>query len=484
MIDFVNYIFESGISLGLFTLLYLILLRKETYFRTNRYFLLAALFFSLVLPLIHLKILDPEPVLLGEITVTPFPNLLGVVSVYGSSVSESIAGSVSTSTYLLVIYLLGLLFFASRLLVRIIRILAIIRTNRLIEENGTKLVVIKSEISPFSFLSFVFVGEALKQQAGWQKMLMHELEHVKQGHSYDILILEIISVFQWFNPFIRLLKRVVRENHEYLADQAVLAGETNVAEYKQILLQQFIGRQFQVANHFNYSLIKNRLKMMSKIRSSKLAAVKLTGGLLVALVLVAFFACEKAETGQVEEVKEAAAKGRIVMTDGLKTITMYAQEDSLNEFIEFFKTSADYEILSIENGELRVSRKGSPVVEINQEKKEEPVQQTIDGKPVFFVVDEMPEYPGGEEALRKYIAGAVKYPVVAQDKGIQGRVFVSFVVDKNGQVRNARVVRGVDPSLDQEALRVVSGMPSWKAGKQRGEEVAVSYTVPIKFSLE
>jgi TonB family protein len=103
---------------------------------------------------------------------------------------------------------------------------------------------------------------------------------------------------------------------------------------------------------------------------------------------------------------------------------------------------------------------------------------------VFFIVEEMPEFPGGELALRKYIANTIKYPEVAQTNGIQGKVYVTFVVSKDGAVANAKIARGVDPSLDREALRVVNSLPKWKAGKQRGETVNVSYTVPINFVLQ
>jgi periplasmic protein TonB len=107
-----------------------------------------------------------------------------------------------------------------------------------------------------------------------------------------------------------------------------------------------------------------------------------------------------------------------------------------------------------------------------------------DEQEVFFIVEDMPEFPGGELALRQFIANSIKYPVIAQENGIQGRVYVTFVVDADGSVSNPRIARGVDPSLDKEALRVVSLLPKWKPGKQRGKPVRVSYTVPINFQLQ
>lgn len=111
-------------------------------------------------------------------------------------------------------------------------------------------------------------------------------------------------------------------------------------------------------------------------------------------------------------------------------------------------------------------------------------EEEAEDAPVFFIVEEMPEFPGGEEALRKFIATSVKYPVIAQENGIQGRVYVSFVVNTKGKVTDVKIARGVDPNLDKEAIRVVNSMPPWKPGKQRGKAVKVSYTVPINFVLQ
>ena len=123
------------------------------------------------------------------------------------------------------------------------------------------------------------------------------------------------------------------------------------------------------------------------------------------------------------------------------------------------------------------------VVEVVEQKQEE-VEPEQKEEEVFVVVEEMPEFPGGVVALRQYLANAVKYPVIAQENGIQGKVYVNFVVEKDGSVTKAKIARGVDPSLDAEALRVVSTLPKWKPGKQRGAPVRVSYTVPISFKLE
>lgn len=137
-------------------------------------------------------------------------------------------------------------------------------------------------------------------------------------------------------------------------------------------------------------------------------------------------------------------------------------------------------MISDEQVETTVNKEAVEVVE----QKQDEVQVEQKEEEVFMVVEEMPEFPGGTPALRKFLAESVKYPVVAQENGIQGKVYVNFVVNKDGSVSGAKIARGVDPSLDAEALRVVSTLPKWKPGKQRGVPVRVSYTVPISFVLQ
>lgn len=478
MNGFVNYLFESGISLGLFTLLYLLLLQQETFFRWNRYFLLFGLFFSLALPLIHLQVYEPQPVMLPEITVLPYRNLLETISVYGNSVSESVVRTISTSTWLIGIYLAGFVFFTVRLLIRIIQLRKLIRGAQVIREQGIKLVILEQDAGPFSFLSYIFVGGQVKQQKGWEKMLAHEMEHVRQGHSFDILMLEIITAFQWCNPFFWLLKRVLRENHEYLADQAVLRHEADPSFYKQVLLTRFIGPQMRIAHNFNYSLIKKRIKMMSKIKSSKISNIKIFSGILVAIALIVVFACEQKDQ-QVAENEQQSGNVSVSLADG-GVLQLNGDREAIQKLQAMLAKNPDIELTTDESG-LKITPKTKDVGEITVVSYGE---QTAKKDSVFVIVDVMPEFPGGDSELRKFIAKSVRYPEVAQQNGIQGKVYVTFVVEKDGSVARMKVVRGVDPSLDKEALRVVSSLPKWTPGKLKGRAVAVTYTVPISFVLQ
>lgn len=477
MDGFVNYLIESGISLGVFTLLYLLLLQQETFFRWNRYFLLGGLFFSLALPFVHLQVYQPHPVMLPEVTVLPYRNLLETISVYGNSVSESIVRAISASIWITGIYAAGFVFFSIRLSIRLIQLRKLVGQAEVIREQGIRLVILEEDTGPFSFLSYIFVGRQVKLQKGWEKMLAHEMEHVRQGHSFDILILEILTAFQWCNPFFWLLKRVLRENHEYLADQAVLRHDADPSFYRQVLLTRFIGPQMRMAHHLNYSLIKKRLKMMSKIKSSRLSNIKVLSGILIAIALIVVFACEQKE--MMAENERQPGNITVSLADG-GVLQLSGDSNAIQKLQSMLSKNPDIE-LTAEGSGLKITTKSTDVSEVVAVANGD---QTAKQDPVFFVVEEMPVFPGGELALRKFIAGTIKYPRAAMEKGIQGKVYVNFIVEKDGSMGRMKIARGVDPSLDREALRVVGSLPKWEPGKQKGEPVAVSYTVPINFVLE
>jgi periplasmic protein TonB len=226
------------------------------------------------------------------------------------------------------------------------------------------------------------------------------------------------------------------------------------------------------------------LKKSSKADLENKKNVFLMLGLVVALgvVLLAFEWTSKASSAsslgkmQVQEVEEEIIpitrqeEVKPPPPPAVKTIevlNIVADNVKIDEELKIEDTEADDQTL------IDVA----PVIQTTAEKEDEEAQ-------VFFIVEEMPEFPGGELALRTYIANSIKYPVIAQENGIQGKVYVTFVVDKDGGISNAKIARGVDASLDKEALRVVNTLPKWKPGKQRGKPVRVSYTVPINFVLQ
>ena len=481
MTSFVNYLIESGISLSLFALVYFLFLRRETFFNVNRWFLLVSISFSALLPLLHIPFYAPQAIMLQEVTVTPYINLLSSVTVYGASLSKGAEQFVLNYNLLGYVYLLGVAGFLGLFFLRIFQIIRLIAQNRVVPEGKIKLVILDRELSPFSFLNYIFVSKNLQNTKGWEKMLEHEKQHIQQGHTIDVLVLEFVAVFQWFNPFFWMFRRALRENHEFLADQAVISHGTAPSRYKQILINQYVGDQIVIANNFNYSLIKTRIKMMSKIKSRKIANIKILIGIVLAASLVAVFACEQKQSAKADIPSNEKTLTITVDGHSLKITGDSIGVEKLKKMIWAPVNDPRNSVLHLDEATLKWvpfknEEKASDLADSNlQDSKEDQV---------YVVVEQMPEFPGGESEFRTFLSRSVKYPAEAVTKGIQGKVYVTFVVAKDGSVTNAKVIRGVDPMLDMEALRVINSMPKWTPGKQGGKEVAVQHTVPIYFRLE
>ena len=467
----INFLLESGVSLALLSLIYVVFLRRETFLHLNRVFLLFSLAFSVLLPFLHFRIYEPQAVVLNEVTVTPYRNLIEAITVYGQDLSGTLVRSISSSSFIILIYLLGLLFFSLRFLFRIGQIAILIHRHPVQRNGKVKFVLIEKEFSPFSFLSYVFIDPSKQNNIDYQEIVTHELEHIRQGHTFDVLILEVLTILQWFNPFMWILKKVIRENHEFLADRAVLDKGANILRYKQLLLNQVVGFQLDIANHFNSSLIRKRILMISRIKSSKIANLKYLAGALCLIVLVVIFACEKKETVGSESISN---EQKIILDlDGQQLVIT---GDDVEAQVQKLLSSGNYSVNKTEQ---------DGITYMMAVKMDKLLPKTLEkNAEVFFIAEEMPEFPGGDTALRKFIASSVKYPEIAVKNGVQGKVYVSFVVCNDGYIANAKITRGVDPSIDKEALRVVSALPRWKPGTQRGKAVNVQYTVPINFTLQ
>jgi TonB family protein len=483
MKQIINYLIESGISITLLSLVYLVFLRRETLFSSNRFFLLFSVLFSLVLPMLNFPVFSLRPVMLSEVTVTPYKNLLEAVVVTSHGFTGKVEEAVISSELILAVYAAGVLLMSIIFGSALVRIFRICRSGTIISKSGYQLVLTRQETAPFSFLNFVILPGNYQEIEGYQRILDHELEHIRQRHTYDLLLLEILLIFQWFNPFIWLLRRIVRENHEFQADRAVLNSGVRATEYKILLLSQVTGRQVLAGSHFNYSLLKKRIQMITRIKSNKMAGIKMVAGVLIAAALIILFACEQKKSNVA--TNKATDSLSIRYKDDAVQISGNAAE--MQKILEMLK-SRSYDIAETSGPEqdkisLLLRKSGNP--DINKDLAEEAINATSpkDDR-VFVQVETMPEFPGGAAALMKYIGGAVKYPDEAIKNKIEGKVIVTFVVTKDGTVRDAKIARGVSPVLDAEAVRVVNSLPKWIPGKQRGENVDVAYTIPISFRLQ
>jgi TonB family protein len=320
----------------------------------------------------------------------------------------------------------------------------IVRMTRSAELSADKVFRLKDSTCPFSFFRWIFVNPQAQSEEQLQEIMTHERAHVEQWHSLDIVLMELLAIACWPNPFVWLMRREVRLNLEYLADERVVEAGSERKAYQYHLLGLAYGKNVAtVCNNFNVLPLKLRIRMMNKKRTNSWLRAKYL--LLVPVIGVALVACNLDK-----KTAEPA------------TAAEQAQADSAAEKPLMVGVAVD----------------GTPAQDEAQ------AEGSVVQGDVFDVVEKMPEFPGGQQELMNFLMKNIKYPKEATDKGTQGRVVVQFVVNKDGSVVEPTVVKSVSPELDQEALRVVKMMPKWQPGKQNGEVVRVKYTIPVSFRLQ
>ncbi len=322
-----------------------------------------------------------------------------------------------------------LLFFFSGIVVLFVRLfiqlLGIIKL-RLINYSQTSLnyriISLDKTITPFSFFNWIFIPTNGFKQEDVDVMMAHEEEHADQFHSFDILLSELFCILFWWNPIAWLLKREIKINLEYLADKGVLEKGIEAKKYQYLLLQVIKpSATIQIVNNFNVSQLKKRITMINKKRTSGILSFKY----LLALPIIALMLIGNAQNtfSQQKEKVEIAS-----LTENPTT-----SEDQL---------------------------------------------------PPFVMVEQMPQFAGGESAMMQYIGTNLKYPESAAKENIEGRVVLRFVVTKTGDIKDVSVIRSLDSRCDEEAMRVVRAMPKWTPGKQGGKDVDVYYTLPVLYKLQ
>jgi len=423
MNEFYSYLVQSGVNLIILFGIYWLFLRRDTLYNVNRYYLLISLIVSFIFPLIEISVPGN-----GQ---TEYMYLLEAIVITPDKLAASMPGSITMSKVLFIFYIAGSGFFLARLVYQLLQTALLIQKYGITYYNGVKMVIVDNEYVPFSLFNLVFINREETNKPYFEKIIEHEKAHVRQHHTLDLIVLELFLVIQWFNPFIWFYRKSLKSIHEYLADESVLSKGYSLVEYQQLLLNQTLGIQFSsLSNNFNHSLIKNRFIMMSKEKSKRAAMLKMVFIIPVAIVFTLIFTITFAEN-------------------------IIAQSDS-------HETAQIAQVQKVEKSTL----------------------PSAQDDPIFAVVEKMPEFPGGKDAFTKYLVNNIKYPENARKNGIHGRVFVTFVVEKNGKITGIRVIRGVDEELDKEAVRVVSEMPKWKPGIQKGNPVRVQFNVPIVYRLD
>jgi TonB family protein len=434
MNPFLLYSIKSILGLGIFYFTWFLFFREQTDFRFNRYYLIFTTLLAVIIPFIPLPELFPvslqspisqlSTVQLGEILIK-------------NPINQGAAGiDISWANVLWGIYLLGVLVMTTRFLLNLLQLYLLIRKSEIRREGQVIFVFPKRSLPVFSFFRFIFINKALYENPRAQAIIDHEKVHVRQKHSLDIMLLEIVSVFQWFNPFLFLLKRAIKENHEFIADSGIVVSESSGSGYLNLLFREASGFEFSPITHnFSYSLLKKRMIMMKNQKSQKSIPVKLFLGMLA--VALSFYACNNTTQPTPEKPTKVAVKaknGQVVVRD---------------------QTPAERAAITAQ----------------------------ADTGQVFMVVEKMPQFPGGIKALLHYLATHIKYPAEARKTNIQGRVFIQFVVEKDGSISHIRVLKGIGHGCDKESVTVVKNMPRWIPGEHKGKPVRVQYNLPVKFSL-
>ena len=318
--------------------------------------------------------------------------------------------------------------------------------------GGATLHVVPGDISPFSYFNHIVINEQ-DYRDNPREILIHEQAHIGLRHSWDVMFLGLITLFQWWNPAAWLLCRELRQVHEYEADMAVLNQGVDVKQYQLLLIRKSVGDQlFSMANNFNYQSLKKRIRMMTMNKSSQWKTLRALAVVpVIALALLAF-----------ASPKSVAA-----------VVTSVQQDNAVQS-----------EVQSPEPVQVEAATQPIEVEAEEQPVEENPVEPVPESKMVYESVEQMPEFPGGMEEMMKFLQQNIQYPASAAKNNVEGRVVLQFVVEKDGQIGEVKVARSVDPELDAEALRVVKSMPNFIPGRQDGKPVAVWYTIPISFKLQ
>lgn len=450
------YLIKINVALMLLYGFYRLTVSRDTFFGLRRLTLWLIYAVALMVPALNL-----------EYWVRDTPTMASMANVYADTfypvvVVKAQAPSITWMDMLLGIYWAGVAVLSLRLVWQLFSIIRLAVISRKQEVEGITVYLLRGEGSPFSFFRWVFMYPSTLEDRQLHEVMVHECTHVSGLHSLDTLFSELFSIACWFNPFAWLMKQEVRMNLEYLADESVLS-DGNARKSYQYHLLGLAYRQpkesTKIANNFNLLPLKKRIKMMNKRRTSEIGKAKylLFAPLAGALLMVSNIESVAREIGgQVPEVAEVQQKA----------------DQALNADVAVANPMAKAE-----------EAKAAELAKAEAKASDATAPADTTKNVVYDVTETMPQFPGGQGVMMKYLAANIKYPASAVKAKKQGRVIVAFVIQKDGSVTNARIVKSVDPELDAEALRIVKAMPNWTPGTQDGKPVNVRYTIPVVFSL-
>ena len=535
------YFLKINVAIALFYAFYRLFFYKDTFFTWRRAALLCFFAISAVYPLLNIQtwITEQEPmvamadlyadIVLPEFTITPEQATSDWKSLLLQTVGFAYWGMVIVLAIRFFIQLAGIIRLAFRC--------------RKAKIGNTNVHLLRQASGPFSFFHWIFIHPTSHTEDELSEILTHEQTHANQWHSIDVLVSEIVCIFCWFNPFAWLMKREIRTNLEYLADNRVLeTGHDSKAYQYHLLGLSHHKAAATIYNSFNVLPLKKRIKMMNKKRTREIGRSKYLMFLPLAALLMIISNIEAvARTTKemakdvIEAVEENLASNSTtpemeVATEAIPVETPISQQDK-DKLVTYkgkvvdkdgkpvegaellidgsHKLPQDQSFVTDKNGNfsfmafenahigviwnkndkymlkgIRYDQKERTNLKIVMDDQWQNPPSNDPNNPVFEVVEIMPEFPdGGMSGLMQFLSKNIQYPINAQKNHTQGRVTVQFVVNKDGSISEPKIIRGVDPDLDGEAIRVISLMPKWKPGMQKGQPVRVKYTVPVMFRL-
>ena len=397
-------------------------------------------------------------------------------------------GAIGWETTAMTIYTMVACLFLLRFFWQLVSIVRLRNKCRTTDINGTKVYLLESDEGPFSFFNWIFINPTKHNRQETDEIMTHELAHCRQLHSVDVLFTELFAIVFWANPFVWLLKREVRLNLEYLADNNVLAGGTDSKKYQYHLLRLAYRKNVAtISNNFNVLPLKKRIKMMNKKRTKRIAKVKyaLYIPLAAALLVVSNIetvARDIANVAKAMPMAKASVKQEKMVDLSFSNKATVAVESRKNvqstEAIERKDNKMEVQADN-RNSEMSAQKVEETTEVANEESAEKGPKKSP--KKVYDYIENMPTFNGN---LNQWLLQNMKYPVEAMNKKEQGKVIVQFIVSENGEVSEPKIIRSVSPALDKEACRIVLAMPKWNPGKLKGKPVAVRYMLPITFRLQ
>lgn len=468
----------SGIILLCLYLPYKLLLARKRQHRFNR-----IVIFCMYLTAVLVPLLNRIPFRVRESLESGVATAVGDITV--GPLTGGIIEPVTPlwTRVLLWVYIVGVVCTLLKFIWSYIRLVHIIRNGRKEPRNGYTLVIVdNNRISPFSWQKYVVIGNPTEAEESGAVMI-HEMRHLAAGHSTDILLAQLYAIFVWYNPVSWLTIDELKTVHEYEADEAVMESGVNLKEYQMLLIKKTAGARLpSLANSLNHSKLQKRITMMYQSKSKfagKLGSLVLIPAFAVSMVVVTIPAVASIITDASEATLVESGNKVNKSFDNPQTAEIPSAHETHVATPSYAEVENDNSVPA--DSEATASSSASTEATAKSEATAEPAKESR--REVFVAVEKQAEFPGGMQAMMKWLKNNIRYPEDAFKNDIQGRVIIKFIVNADGSISDATVVKGISPSLDNEAIRVTMAMPKWEAGEVNGNKVASFFTLPVNFRL-